>query len=298
MQRRRLLASLSALGAGLSIAGCLGSESPGTPTPDEATEATATEQTTETTPPATETTTTSSETTIEPTTLALGETFETPEGGTVTVHDVRVQRTVYTQFPHVDPVTRPGEQFVVADATLSDNELFRAFSVAADGQVFDVGTTDALAAPFEEPEGELFGVPVPAPLDAERAAVVWSDEDDRGDENGASARWSLSADHRRALANPPEFTVEEFAVPEEVEGGSSFTAALTVANSGSGDGTFRAELGATTISDTPEIQVEVPAGETVSAERTVEPHYPGDADELTVRLNWGIESVERTVAVV
>jgi hypothetical protein len=303
MRRRRLIASLSTLG-GLSLAGCLGSESPGTPT-------TTTDQTTEvpeteTAPPATETTTDSSEssTSAEPETLALGETFETPESGTITVHEVRVQRTVYTQFPHVSPETHPGKQFVVLDATVSDSERFRQFSVAIDGMLLD-SVSNALVAPFSDPEGELFGVLVPDSLDAERAALVWTAEEGTGseskdatDETGATARWPLDDDFLGALANPPEFSVEGFAVPEQVERGSSFTAELTVANSGTGDGTFRAELGATTISDTPDIRVEVPAGETVSAERTVEPHYPESYEELTVQLNWGIESIERTVAVV
>ncbi|NEU57568.1 hypothetical protein [Halorussus sp. MSC15.2] len=290
MRRRRLLSSLSALGASLPIAGCVGAESPGTPTAGRTTE-------TETTPPAPETTTASSDASADSETLALGGTFETPEGGTVTVHDVHVQRTAYTQFPHVSPIAYSSRQFVVVDATVSDHELFRQFSVAVDGRLLD-GAASALTGPFSEPEGELFGVSVPAPLDAERAAVVWSAEKGTADEEYATARWPLSADHRRALANPPEFSVEGFEVPSEVERGSSFTAELTVANSGTGDETFSAELGATTISDTPEIRVEVPAGETVSTERTVEPHYPENYEELTVQLNWGIESIEQTVAVV
>lgn len=281
MQRRRLLA---ALGAGVSLPGCLGSESPGTPTSDETTTA-----------PSEDATTVTSGPTADPELLALGDSFETSNGRSLTVHDVRVRRIVFTRGVHVDPFTRPGEQFVVADMEVSDRDLHEGFSVAADGRTVDTGPNDALVSRFDDPTGELLGFRVPAPFDAERGAVVWS-----GDSGGTSetARWSLVADHFDALANPPEFAVEAFDVPEEVERGSSFTATLTVANSGSGDGTFRAELGATTISDTPEIQVEVPTGETVSAERTVEPHYPEEAEELTVRLNWGMGTVERAVSVV
>lgn len=278
MRRRHLLA---ALGAGVSLAGCVGTDAPGTPTPDETTRT-----------PVEDGTTTNTTTPADPESLALGESLEPADGGQVTVHDVRVRRIVFTQGVHTDPYSRPGEQFVVVDATASIPERLERLAVVADGRTVAAGANDALVAPFGDPAGELLGFRVPAPLEVEGAAVRWSVP------KGASARWPLDASHLHALANPPEFEVKAFEVPETVERGSAFTAALTVANAGSGDGTFRAELGATTISDTPEISVEVPAGETVTAERTVEPYYPEEADELTVRLNWGADDVERAVTVV
>lgn len=278
MRRRRLLA---VFGSSLSIAGCVGFESPGTPTADETT-----------TTGSEDATTVTFGRTTDPELLALGESFETADGQSVAVHDVQVQRIVFTQGVHTDPRTRPDEQFVVADVAVSDRDIHRDLSVVADGRTVAIGANDALVSPFDDPVGELLGFRVPAPLDAERGAVVWSGDD------GATARWSLDADLLDALANPPEFAVEAFEVPEEVERGSSFTATLTVSNSGSGGGAFRAELGATTISDTPEIRVAVPASETVTAEQVVEPYYPDDADEATIRLNWDAEFVERTVSIV
>jgi len=285
MRRRHLLASL---GAGVSLAGCLGSKSPGT----RATDGTTAESTSET-PPPTEKTTDPRETpppTADPETLALGESFETPDGETVTVRDVRVQRAIFTVGVHVDPYAVAGEQFVLADATASDDD-FRYLSVVADGRVVDTERQVALAPPPSDGTDTLRAVAVPAPLDVDRAAVVWDGP------SGARGRWPLDDDHLHALANPPEFSVESFEISESVECGSSFTASLTVANSGSGDGIFRAELGATTISDTPELSVEVPAGESVTVERALEPYFPENADEITVRLNWSADAIERTVGV-
>lgn len=278
MRRRHLLA---ALGATLPVAGCTGTDSSSTPTSEGTTA----------TPSVEETTTVTSSPTESPETLTLGEPFEAPGGATATVHDVRVRRTVFTLGVHTDPHYRPGEQFVVADASASDRDLLNNFAVEADGVRRDTGSNDALVSPFGDPSGELLGFRVPAPLEIERGAVVWTSPD------GVAARWPLDPESLDALAHPPAFEVREFSVPEEVERGSAFAARLAVANVGSGDGEFRAELGATTISDTPELAVEVAAGETVTTGSTIDPFYPEDSDELPVVLNWGADRLKRTAKI-
>jgi hypothetical protein len=246
-----------------------------------------------TTPTSEERTTTPSDedTTATPETLALGESFEAPDGATATVHDVRVRRTVFTLGVHTDPHYRPGEQFVVADASSSGRDFPSGFTIEIDGDRRDTGANDALVSPFGDPTGVLVGFGVPAPLDVERGAVVWTAPD------GATARWPFDSESLDALANPPTFEVREFSVPEEVERGSTFAATLTVANVGSGDGEFRAELGATTISDTPELAVEVAASETVTTRPTINPFYPEDADELPVELNWDADRLVHTAKI-
>lgn len=281
MHRRHFLASL---GGGLPLAGCVGSESPATPTAGETTTADATVTEAASTDRPAETTAGS-----EP--LALGETAETADGRTVTVHAIRVQTIVFTRTVHTDPHVRPGKQFVVADVATSDRGLLGGLSLPADGQSVVTGPNDALVAPFGDPAGELLGFPVPAPLDVDRAAVVWNGED------GATARWPLGASHLDALGHPATFEVRAFDVPETVEDESTFAVTLSVENTGTGDGTFRAELGVTTLSDAPEIRVEVPVGETVTAERTVDPYYPEETEELTVRLNWDAGDLTRTTAI-
>lgn len=283
MQRRRLLA---VLGTGVSLSGCLGSESPGTPTASDETTRGPT-----TTDDVTDPTDQPPETTTDLQTRSVGQVYDSPSGATVTVHDVNVRRTVFTRAVHVDPHRRSGEQFLVVDASVSDRDLLRAFELVVDGEQIDTRRNGRLVEPFGNPTDELLGLSVPAPLTADRGAVTWS-----GPEGGI-ARWPLGDGHLHALANPPEFEVRGFEIPETVERGTSFAAKLTIANVGAGDGSFFAELGATTISDVPEIRVEVPAGETVSVERTVDPHYRERDEELTVVLNWGADRLKRSANV-
>lgn len=286
MRRRHFLA---ALGASLPVAGCAGTDPSTAPTSEERTATPPDEGTT--TAPSTEGTAATSAPTANPETLALGDSFEAPGGATATVHDVRVRRAVFTLGVHTDPHYRPDEQFVVADVSSSDRDPLSRFAIETDGDRRDAGANDALVSPFGDPTGELLGFRVPAPLEIERGAVVWTGPD------GSTAVWPVDSDAVDALAHPPAFEVREFSVPEEVERGSAFDATLTVANDGSGDGEFRAELGATTISDTPELAVEVAAGETVTTNPTIDPYYPEDADELPVVLNWDADRLERTAKI-
>lgn len=298
MQRRRLL---SALGATvLPSAGCVGTNRTGT------TERPVTARTTD------ETTTTEDGTGIEdgttttgelprPTTCEAGESFETADGRTVTVRSIRVQKIALVQTTHLDPAVEPGRQFVVADVTVSDAphlrdlEVETLFGVVADGERLDAEVRYPVVPPSGDLDrpGALVGFTVPAPLDADTAAVAWY-----GYRGEPQMQWSVGDRCLDALAHPPEFEVRGFETPDEVHRHSEFDATLTVANVGSGDGIFVAELGATTISDTPEVFVEVPAGETVTAKRTVDPHYPEDADELTVVLEWDTDQLKRTIRIV
>lgn len=279
MRRRRLLAALGA--STLSLSGCVGSDALETTTAEPSTKST--EPETRTSTPEDERTTTDG---------------STPTGLTVTVHSLDVRRSVVVQGVHLDPYYRPDEQFVVADASVGSRDdrvsdaAADAFAVVADDERVDTATYYPVDPLSEDPEGTRFSFVVPAPLEADGASVVWN-----GVDGSDETRWSLDDVLLDALANPPAFDVRRFEVPDEVNRGSSFETTLAVENTGSGDGTFLAELGATTVSDTSEVRVEVPEGETVTATRTMEPHYPEETDELTVRLNWGSTALTRTVAV-
>ena len=304
MQRRRLLAGLA---AGVPLAGCLGASSPGTPSTETATTETATTTTADETTAAT-TSTAGTTSAGDAETLDLGESFDTSDGRTVTVRAVRVRRFVLTWGVHVDPVALAGRQFVVADVSVESgnagttatpaypggDNLRQQFRVGLDGERYpETDRVFRVLPRSDDPDRVRLGFPVPAPATADRGAVVWT-----GGSDVPAARWTLTDDHRRALANPPAFEVRAFEIPDEVERGTEFEATVTVANTGSSNGTFLAELGATTISDTPEIRVDVPAGQTVTARRTVDPYYPEDAAELTVVLNWGVDRLRRTASVV
>lgn len=234
------------------------------------------------------------------TTLELGEPFEPSAGWSVTLSNARVRPIALRAGVHLDPVGVPGAQFVIADVAVDGdpNGTETAgvlpdpadFAVTLDGAVtverrgFWAGQTGRPA----ERDG-TFAAPVLS-ADADRAAIRWRAPD-------PPVEWRLTAAHREAIANAPEFEVREFSVPASVERGAGFEASLTVANTGARDGRFLAELGATTISDTPELSFDVPVGAAVDHAEPLSPHYPTEAGELRIVLNWGLGRLERQVAV-
>ncbi|MFC4551684.1 MULTISPECIES: hypothetical protein [Halorussus] len=279
MRRRRLLAALGMTALPATLAGCVGSDALETTTDPPATRA---ERRTRTASRDDRT----------------GTDDRTPTAGDVTVHSLAVRPSVVVRGVHFDPHYRPGSQFVVADvsvggrADLSGIAVGKAFAVTADGRRVDREVYYPVELQSGDPQGVRLGFAVPAPLDADGASVVW-----RGDGNPSETEWPLGDELLDALANPPAFEVRRFEVPAEANRGATFEATLTIENVGRSDGTFLAELGATTVSDTPEIAVDVPSGETVTATRTVEPHYPEGVSELEIRLNWGASALTRTVSV-
>jgi hypothetical protein len=263
MQRRHLLAVLGAS----ALSGCVGSDVFGTAAEERRTSRPTTKTTPRrTTEPGTRTTNSGTSTSGEPATLAVGESFETASGETVTVHAIRIRKSIVSGGVHYDPVTLSGRQFVVPEVSvatadgrttsesehLRGRELSSRFRVGLDGKRYPKTDRVFHVVPrSEESEGVRLGFPAPAPANVERGAIVWIQR--------PVVRWELTDDHRHALAHPPSFEVRAFRIPETVERESAFDATLTVGNVGPGDGVFLAELGATTISDTPEIRVEVPA---------------------------------------
>lgn len=236
----------------------------------------------------------------DPTLLALDDPYESPDGWSVTLSNARVRKIALRAGTHLDPVAVPGGQNVLVDVTVEGDPNGPGtagvlpdpgwFVVTLDG-AFTVDRGGFWAGRVGRPagyEGMVASPVLTAPAD--RAAVRWRAADE-------PVGWRLTDTHRSAVANAPAFEVREFAVPGAVEHGDGFDATLTVANVGGRDGEFLAELGATTISDTPELQFVVRAGQAVDHVEHVTPYYPADAQELRVVLNWGVDRLERTVAV-
>lgn len=233
--------------------------------------------------------------------LDLGEPYEHPDGWSVTLSNARVLKIALRAGTHLDPVAFSGGQYVVVEvAAGGDANGPDTAGVLPDPAGFDVTLDGADAAP--DGTGVWNGYPGTATDDVGTAAVPVATAESvqaavRWQAPEESVEWRLDADHREAIAHEPAFEVREFAVPEAVEHGASFDASLTVANVGERDDRFLAELGATTISDTPEFEFVVPTGESVDRVEPVDPHYPTDAEELRVVLNWGVDRLVRTVAV-
>lgn len=106
--------------------------------------------------------------------------------------------------------------------------------------------------------------------------------------------WSLSDGTLKRLSSPPQFTVREFSIPDEAPGDSEITATIGVENTGESDGRFLAEFGSMRLSDQSEITIQVPAGERVSASRSINLHQ--QEGEETLVLDWGNDRLKRTVS--
>jgi hypothetical protein len=284
MHRRQVLTTVCI--SALPFAGCLDS---GAPPATDARTSTSGRSDTPTPTPSTDRT------------LAVGETYESAEGTTVTVEDVRVRKLVRSTSAgsptHVDVACLDGHQFAVVDVEAADAEGdsiledIRLF-LAVDGGRYPQADQHWYWAfpPGSYARPGLPAVPVP-PTAATDAAIVWSRDAD------PVVRWNLSSETVNALGRSPAFTVRSFETPDSARRGTSFEATFTVANTGERDGHFTTEFGAGPISDHGEVTIEVPPG----AERThsgrLDPHYPESRDEIDVTLDWGCDRRRRTVAV-
>ena len=133
----------------------------------------------------------------------------------------------------------------------------------------------------------LYAFDLPATLDDGDANIVLADRD-------ATVGWSLSEDAITRLFDPPSFENIDLMTPDSASKGDSVDVTVIAKNAGGSDGTFFAELGPTTYSDSPEIYVDVPAQSTGEATETFSTASAPD-NKFTIRLKWGYESVERTV---
>lgn len=281
MNRRRYLALL---GATTTLSGCVGTEGPGTATEPGASGTPAPTMT----PDGTRTPASS-----EATTLESNEPYRTPSGWTLRVAVYRVRRGIIEWGTvHSDAVVPEDRQFLQAGVRTSGEgapdpgEL--CVTAEIDGKRPYEGCTSRLEAVSRGRLGQLHAVPVPLPTDADSVTVVWKSGD------GHEARWRIDGTTVAELARPPEFVVEDLAVPETVADGEEFEAEITVRNDGQRKDWFVAELGFASASDATDLEIPLDVGERVTVPRTLSAHF-GEGDELTVVLDWDLDSLSRTV---
>jgi hypothetical protein len=276
VKRRRLLALLA---GAAGLAGCAGG-TPGTPTDGPATTGTPT-----TTDPG-------------PTALDAGEAYDAGEWS-LTVQNPAARRGV-VEFgtTHPDPLLPPDRQFVVVDVAVEGDGPDPAGACLAarldERRPFETCRRHYVAADRNGTAGDrsvqVTALPVPLDVgDAGEASVVW--RRDAGDE----AVWRLPGSVLADLSAPPAFEVRSFTVPETARPETEFEATVAVANAGARDGVFVGELGTAALSDQPDFELPVPAGETVETTRAVEPFFSDGADAVEVRLGWDRGEAVRTV---
>lgn len=283
--RRHALRLGGSLLAGATAAGCLGSDGSSTTTTRTTT--------TRTTTAATTTATTTRESVDAE--VGVGESVALPDGTDLAVTDAWVQQSVVHLFvgAHRRVSAEPNSQFVLARV---DAELgYDGFALDVDGDAHPASyeiagvAVDGVSVEGRETEPLLLGWALPKPLDASEVAVVY----ERGDD--ATIRWTAPDRVAATLSDPPAFEVVAFTAPETVAPNEPFDVSVTVENTGGSDGTFRTSMGRTDYSDQNEYRLDVPAGERVThAENEA---LSGDADSVTYALDWGLDSLERTVNV-
>jgi hypothetical protein len=272
---RRDALRLGGLLAGASVAGCLGGDGSARTT-------TATRMTTATTTTAEQ---------VEAN-VTVGESVTLPDGTDLAVADAWVQQSVVHRVSHHEVTALADRQFVLAHVAAEVG--YDGFALDVDGDAYPASheaagvALDGVRVEGRETEPLLLGWAVPKPLDATEVAVVYEREN-------AAVRWTAGSDVAATLSAPPEFAVREFTAPESVVPDEPFEVAVTVENAGGSDGTFRASLGLADRSDYPELRLDVPAGERATH---AESHsLSADEGSATFALDWGLDSMERTVTV-
>ena len=234
-------------------------------------------------------------------TLNVGETYESSDGLTVDVRDVRVRKLIRStsvgSSTHIDVACLDDHQFAITEAEATDadgNSILSdiRFALDVDGVQYPQDDQHCYWA-FPPGLNDRPGLPAfPAPItDATDAAIVWLRDDT------PSVRWRLSPETVELLGQSPMFTVRSFETPDSVSRGDLFKATVTVANTGERDGHFITEFGAGPLSDHGEVTIDVPAGTEQTHTGTMDPHYSDDTDEIDVTLDWGCDRLHRTVSV-
>lgn len=257
--RRSLLGVL----ATLPLAGCLSTDSPTTTTA-----ATSTSDSLTATPTATPS---------EPAIRQPGESFETDDL-TVTVSNLAVRHgMVKAGTVHPDPVWTDGAQFVLADVAVAGDSDPTDINVTATADTLDERPDRYFGFASESPDSvQRLGFVIPTDPAPAEASIVW--------DGPREVRWPLPDALVAKLGRAPDFSVEKFDVPDSAQAGTAVSVTLEVTNTGVRDGRFLAELGDAAISDQPEIEVSVPAGETVTATESVDARFA--EGEMTVVLRW------------
>ncbi|WP_274323330.1 hypothetical protein [Halosimplex aquaticum] len=248
--------------------------------------------------------------------LAVGDSFRTAAGATVTVADIRLRRTLFDMaFPDAVVLLAPPEsQFVLVTVSLDGRNALvpdpSSFGLSIDGAGWTgstrLGGTNIdhrLSTPNDAvhrtPSGAdergddlaTVGFTVPVDVEPDQVSVAW-------ERDGQTARWIGDDGLADALGSPPDFRVEAIDHPDAFACDERFDVSVTVANDGGRAGVFQAVFPAVEPIDEghPDSFAErIPSGESKTWTGSLEfpPHlHPDGCDDdvqsATFELDWGL----------
>lgn len=278
MERRRFIALLSS-SIPLSVAGCMGGDgSDGAGTTDAPT----------TTPaPTTEPTATTTPEDDGP--LAIGDVFDLPDDKTISVDGIDSSVFVFTQDEDgADVDAESGAYYVritFGGHGITDYEAF---------------VTEHVTPVIE---GETYGDPLftyTSGFNTFTAAYRVPDDivPYRGrvklEIDGVSAAWEFDAGVIEAITRTVDYSVSSVSVPDAVAPGDSFEIEATVENGGD-PMTFLAQVFGTMEAPI-RVRQDVPTDGVETFAIDAEAPAAGDEDEFDVTLDWGADSIGKTVA--
>ncbi|WP_227131952.1 hypothetical protein [Halorubellus salinus] len=210
------------------------------------------------------------------------------DGRSVELVSARTSRAIVTLLAGTHPSVSADadRQYVVVELDVSGEDAQAAAETACELRVDDdaIEPMSETVQPFTD--GVHLAFALALDVDPGEVSLAW-----RG--AAETLTFTLPASIAASLAAPPAFEVRSFDVPGTTDG-DEVSVSFTVANVGESDGEFLAELGTRAVSDQGELRVEVPAGETKTVTRSV--GLVPSAGEQTILLDWGSDSLERTVA--
>lgn len=282
---RRTALQICGLGLVGVVAGCSSDE--GTPATTRTETATSTRSTVGTSDD--QTTTPASQATA-----SMGESVSAG-GTTVTVSEPQVRKIIYTPDAppshHVYPAGDTQSQFLtVAVETDGTDPTDLSLRPVLDDTPRSLGVYKISG---DSGQRDRIGFQVPVESIA-RGVIEWQTP------SGQRHRWALPDSEVAALGASPQFAVEAFDVPGELERDERFSATVTVRNTGERDGRFLGHVideGASSVPFAGPFEVPVATGETVTREITGT-EVRRDPGETTAILDWGLGTSSESLTVV
>lgn len=212
------------------------------------------------------------------------------DGTTVTVAAPRVRTSVVSPGMAHRRVAATAGQYVVVDVTVDGAAPGRSLELDLWSSVD--GTTVDGSDPLPTVAERAYAFTFPAAR-LDRAGIEWTPDDD-----ATTVTWTLPRSVLETLPRQPSFVVESVRVPRR---DGRRTLALTVANEGDRDGTFRARVSFDGFSGGAVVEFRVAAGE--SARYAGRPgdiltyleNHGGETVTVTYPARDGLATVERSV---